>query len=267
MKYRLAISPCPNDTYIFGPLILGKLGDVISDVNYLDISELNTLALNGNFDFCKVSFYNYCKNLIKHPLLSCGGAMGYGVGPLLLKKNEDYPAFKVTTLRVGLPGELTTANFLFNFFIKNHDYYDSLHIEKIYLPFDQIENAIQSNEIDYGVVIHESRFTFKEKGLDLIFDLGDFWTSSTHSPIPLGAIIGNAKLTQSDIQHFEELIQQSIKYSEEHTSEMMPFILKHSGDLREEIVKKHIDLYVNEFSLKMGVSGEKAVSLMQTYCD
>lgn len=248
----LAISPCPNDTYIFGAWIQKLIPTntlALSKVVYLDIQELNTFASQGTFDVIKVSAAHALTLLDEYNILSCGGALGIGCGPLLIGLNEQLP---IESTIVGLPGQNTTAHFLFNYAIKTK-------LIKKYLLFSEIENELLTKKIDAGVIIHENRFTYKNKGLKLILDLGEYWTTHTGLPIPLGLILVKksiAPLVQSKIA---SIIKESLKFAHENQSALSAFIQSHAQEMDIEICNMHIDLYVNKYSHDLGNDGKSAV--------
>ncbi len=255
MKLSFAISPCPNDTFIYGA-IANNLIDLPCEFNfsYHDIQTLNLMAQEGKTDLIKMSFYNYFKVKDHYKLLPTGGALGIGCGPLLISmdnnvlKNHDRP-------RIAIPGINTTAYFLLNF-------YNPELINLVEMQFDQIEHEILEGKVDAGVIIHENRFTYQEKGLKLVEDLGVHWENVTKSPIPLGCLAIKRDLDADMGDKITELVKQSILYANHNFDSIRNYIYDHAKEMDPEVIQSHIDLYVNDFSYDMGVSGWKAVDEM-----
>ncbi len=255
MKLKIAISPCPNDTYIFEKIATKQinLNGYDFEFNYLDIQELNTMAQNGDADIIKISFAQYFSLKNKYTLLPTGGAMGYGVGPILVKKSNSF--IDLQKDMVAIPGINTTANFLLQFLYPNIK-------NKTSILFSDIEKNILSNKVQAGLLIHEGRFTYKDKGLELIADLGSLWEQKTKLPIPLGCIIVKKELGTQVIKDITNLIQNSIPDFED-TIKITPFIQLHAQEMKEEVMLQHIQLYVNNFSKNMGEEGKEVVALME----
>lgn len=248
----LAISPCPNDTYIFGGWILGLLNDSPpTSVDYLDIDQLNENAFLGNADIIKVSFHAAYYLLNDYVLLRSGGALGRGCGPLLLSRNGDTQQ-SPEQMKIAIPGELTTAAMLLKLFSPNSQ-------QLIVMPFDEIMPAIVEKKVDAGVVIHESRFTFQEYGLRQLVDLGEFWEQSTGLPIPLGGIMMKRSCGRDRILQIESTIQKSIQFARKNPSALSEYIASHAQEMDPIVTQNHINLYVNDFSLNYGSDGEKAI--------
>ena len=245
----LGISPCPNDVYIFSGLLLGKIPTrgLSFTADFQDIETLNACAQAGIIDVVKISYANYVHCQTSYDLLSCGGALGRGVGPLLLSNgggawNPD--------AEVLVPGEYTTANFLL-------DFYAGRPLKKRYLPFDSLYAELLAVPNMQGVVIHEKRFTYAADGLHLIQDLGDHWEQQTNYAIPLGAIAARKTL---DKAQFEAIIQDSLRWAQANDAEAFALCRQHSQDLNPDVVRAHINLYVNSFSEHIGPEGRAAVA-------
>ncbi|PLX69767.1 MAG: hypothetical protein C0603_02205 [Denitrovibrio sp.] len=238
MKIDIAISTCPNDTYIFGA-ILNKLITVEHVFTpYLDdVQVLNRLAINNKADIIKVSYGVVPDILDNYKVLKAGSALGFGCGPLVVSKNNK----PIKSLkRIAIPGVNTSAFRFFKMFFG-----DKFHF--VQLRFDMIMPAILSGEVDAGVVIHEGRFVFKELGLHKLCDLGAMYEEKFNSPIPLGAIvISNSILDQAEKINFR--IRKSIEFADTNYKEVLPFIKEHAMEMEEDVIRKHIDLYVNEFT-------------------
>ena len=253
----LAISPCPNDTFIFDPLIHNRIDLDGLKFNYElhDVESLNNMALNGGIDMIKVSFFTYLLLQQNFVLLDSGSAMGFGNGPLLISKNK-YTLEDLPGLRVAIPGRYTTAHMLFRIAspgVKN----------KEFMMFSEIEDAILTGRVDAGVIIHENRFTYEQKGLQKILDLGKYWEQLTGSPIPLGGIIARKGLGYNTINKLNRIMHRSVEYAMKHPAEAMAFVREHSQEMDEEVMKKHIHLYVNENTLSLGTGGKVALSKLQ----
>jgi 1,4-dihydroxy-6-naphthoate synthase len=276
MKLSLGFSPCPNDTFIFDAMIHHKIDTegLSFDVVYDDVETLNQKAFRTELDITKLSYHAYAYMTENYVLLHAGSALGFGVGPLLICNNEDYIStyslaglksqnsdFRPLTSdlrpqtsnpRIGIPGKYTTANFLLSMAFPEAK-------NKIELKFSEIESALLNHQIDMGVIIHENRFTYQEKGLKKIIDLGEFWEDLTKGPIPLGGIMIKRDLPEEIKQKVNRIIRRSVEYAFDHPESGMDFICSLSQEMSTEVIKKHIDLYVNKFSIDLGETGRKAV--------
>lgn len=255
MKITLGFSTCPNDTFMFDAIVNKKI-DLMGyefEVVMEDILHLNERAIGKKLDMVKISYntYGFVRN--EYRLLEAGSALGKNCGPLLISKEKlSLEDFTSKNLRVGIPGEKTTANLLLGFFsnqIKNR---------KVFI-FNEIMPAILRGEIDAGVIIHENRFTYQQYGLQLIQDLGEFWEEKTKLPIPLGAIVAKASLGERVISDLNKIMEASVRYAFQHPDSSMDFVRLHAQEMEEEVMKAHIDLYVNEFSKNLGNLGHEAV--------
>jgi 1,4-dihydroxy-6-naphthoate synthase len=255
MKIKIAISPCPNDTFIFEKIYTKQLhiDGIEFEFYFLDIEELNKCAIAQSMDIIKISYAQYFSIKDNYNLLNSGGAMGYGVGPLLLKKKDTI--FNPSNAHVAIPGVHTSANFLLSYLypqIKN----------KTPMLFSKIEDALLNNEFDAGLVIHESRFTYAQKGLEKIEDLGLAWHQNTNLPIPLGCIVAQKKIDLPTQHKIERLIQDSIPNFNEPII-LSSFIKSHAQEMEEDVMRQHIQLYVNEFSKHIGEQGKKSIGKME----
>lgn len=256
MKVKLAFSTCPNDTFIFNAL-LNRAIDVENyqfDAILTDIQELNELALNAQVDMVKISYALYPQISANYQLLTAGSALGSGVGPLVVSKRKIYPD-EVRHAKIAIPGKTTTANFLFSLAFP-----EALD-KKVYL-FSDIEEAVLDNEMDVGVLIHEGRFTYAQKGLQKIMDLGEFWEQETSSPIPLGGIAVRRDLPDTVKSTLNSLTKLSIEHALKHPDLAMPFIKKYAQEMRDDVVASHINLYVNDYSVYLGSKGKQAIMRM-----
>ena len=260
MKFTIGFSPCPNDTFIFDALVNKKIDTEGFDFEVVleDVQTLNQFAINKKLDISKIS-YGVLPLVVDHYLLlSSGGALGEGVGPLLISK--DYEVLSSIQERtVAIPGVNTTAHMLFS-------YAFPLVKKKQFLVFNEIEDAVLSGKADAGVIIHENRFTYQDRGLVKLMDLGEFWEKKTDAPIPLGGIIVRKEFDKSVQQKLERLIKKSLEYSFNHYPVISDFVSSHSEEMSEDVMRKHINLYVNDFSVDLGEKGKAAVNkLLEVY--
>lgn len=253
MKLNLNISPCPNDTFMFNALINGPITScgVEFNLHFADIEELNRLAIQNIPDITKISFGVYPYISEKYQLLTSGSALGFGVGPLLISKQNITPD-KIDSCQIALPGEHTTANLLFSQAFPNVK-------NKHYMLFSQIESAIISGEVDAGVIIHESRFTYQNRGLHKIVDLGQWWEEKTGLPVPLGGIAIKRELPNSAKLTVNKLIQRSIQFAFANPDSCNNFVSQHAQEMNPEVQKAHIALYVNKHSINLDHEGQKAI--------
>ncbi|MEH3113164.1 menaquinone biosynthesis family protein [Pedobacter terrae] len=263
MKLTLGFSPCPNDTFIFDALIHHKIDTegLTFEVSYDDVETLNQKALRGELDITKLSFHAFAYVANQYALLDAGSALGFGVGPLLISKNHFEGAADPqlqtpnNTLKIGIPGKYTTANFLLGIAYP--------HLQnKQELVFSEIESALLNEEIDLGLIIHENRFTYQDKGLTKIVDLGDYWEKLTGCAIPLGGIVINRKLDREVQLKVNRLIRQSVEFAFAHPKSGIDFIRKHAQAMEESVMYKHIELYVNKYSINLGEEGRKSVDTL-----
>jgi 1,4-dihydroxy-6-naphthoate synthase len=251
----LFISPCPNDTFIFDGLIHQKINTegITYQHQFYDIEELNNLALQNTNGLIKISAALWPAIKENYNLLSCGGAMGYGVGPLLVHQQSS-SSLDLKNKTVILPGQHTTAHFLFKYF-----YPQITNAQKKFMLFSDIEPYILNHENTMGVLIHEGRFTYADKGLTLINDLGKLWQEQESLPIPLGIIIAHKSIDPNLLPAIEAQIKASIKYSWNNYPTLSTFVKKNAQEMSEEVMRQHINLYVNEFSEYIGKEGHSAL--------
>lgn len=257
MKLSLGFSPCPNDTFIFDALVNKKIDTegLDFDMHLEDVQTLNNFALEDRLDFSKISYGVMPLLLNTHTLLNSGGAMGNGVGPLLISKNENIKAGDVNDLRIAIPGKNTTAYLLFSYVYpnaKNISFY----------VFNEIEAAVLSGEVDAGVIIHENRFTYAQKGLYKITDLGAQWETKTKNPIALGGIVASNRMPKPIMQQVDQLIAKSVEYAFNNYPDISEYVSSHAQEMSEAVMRQHIDLYVNNFSRDMGETGKKAIETL-----
>jgi 1,4-dihydroxy-6-naphthoate synthase len=254
MKYTLGFSPCPNDTFIFDALVNNKIdtGGIQFEVRLEDVETLNELAINNQLDFTKVSYGVLPLILENYKVLNSGSALGKGVGPLLISK-EKISFDEVNDCTVAIPGKNTTAHLLFS-----QAFPDAK--KKIFKRYDEIENfVLNSNNKSLGVIIHENRFTYFERGLNKIVDLGNFWEEKTGYPIPLGGIVGKRSIDEKILIKVDSLIKQSIEFVFKNYPLITDYVKMHSQEMEPAVMKKHIDLYVNNYSIDLGEDGKNAI--------
>lgn len=270
MKLTLGFSPCPNDTFIFDALIHHKIDTAGLEfaVEYHDVETLNQKAFRGELDITKLSYHAFAYAVQDYALLDAGSALGFGVGPLLICKDEDLavrlkeildgdvaPSAAETKLKIGIPGKFTTANFLLGLA------FPAL-TNKVELVFSDIEKSLLDGSIDLGLIIHENRFTYQDKGLHKIVDLGDFWERTTRRPIPLGGIVIKRSLDETVKLQVNALIQQSVAFAFAHPKSGIDYIRSHAQEMEEAVMYKHIELYVNRYSEHLGAEGRSAIQQM-----
>ncbi len=261
MELSLGFSPCPNDTFIFDALVNKKIDTEGIDfsVQLEDVQTLNNWARQKVLDVSKISYGVLPLVLNEYIVLNSGGALGKGVGPLLIAKKE-IPDVQHKDFRVAIPGNNTTAHMLFSLAFP----YIS---RKNFLVFNQIESAVLDDVVDAGVIIHENRFTYGQKGLVKLMDLGQYWEETTGVAIPLGGIVMKRSLGDELIKKVDELIKQSVEYAfANHHEELSSYVKQHAQEMDEDVMQKHINLYVNEYSIALGSKGKAAVAkLLEVY--
>ena len=278
---ELGFSPCPNDTFIFDALVNHKIDtkDYEFKLHLEDVQTLNEWALQGKLPISKISYGVWPLVKANYHLLEAGGALGKGVGPLLIYK-EDFSREQNNNLRnkseeqnngdlqnngkpnpnsmtVAVPGINTTAHLLFSLAFPNVK-------NKKFLVFNEIEDAVLSGKVDAGVIIHENRFTYAEKGLSKWMDLGTYFEETFNAPIPLGGIIAHKDMPLDEVHLLDALIKESVEYAFKNSYEILPeFVKCHSQEMSEHVMRQHIDLYVNDFSINMGADGKKAIAQLE----
>ncbi|WP_018628247.1 1,4-dihydroxy-6-naphthoate synthase [Niabella aurantiaca] len=262
MKLKLGFSPCPNDTFIFDALVNGKIdtGGLEFEVVLEDVETLNRWALEGKLDVTKLSFPAYFKTQDQYALLNAGSALGKGVGPLLVSRQQPFPEAAIDEAAIILPGVNTTAHLLFSFAYPGAR-------NKSFGVFHEIEDAVVNGMADLGVIIHENRFTYQDKGLMKVKDLGEYWEETMSVPIPLGGIVIKRSLGTVLYDQVDALIRESLRYSFDHYPLVSEYVKDHAQAMSEEVMRKHIDLYVNDYSLDLGPEGKKAVATLSGVYD
>lgn len=256
-ELTLGYSPCPNDTFIFYAMIHGKIDTdgLKFKETLLDVETLNQKALKGELDLTKVSFHAFGHLRDNYALLRAGGALGRGCGPIVVS-NERHTMEDLRDKKIAIPGKLTTASLLLQLY--DPAFANSSNL--VFMPFHKIMDAVVNGDVDAGVIIHESRFTFVSFGLKRVVDLGQWWEKETGLPIPLGGILAKRNLGRELIIQIEDILRQSVDYSYNNRFEPMGYIKQHSQELSEGVIKDHISLYVNDFTIDIGDEGEKAIA-------
>jgi 1,4-dihydroxy-6-naphthoate synthase len=259
-KLSIGFSPCPNDCFIFDAMVHHKIDTegLEFDVTMEDVETLNAKAFKEELDITKLSFHAYLYLQKPYILLRSGSALGFNCGPLLISEQS----IEISELRtpnseltVAIPGKYTTANFLLSLAFPEAK-------NKVEMVFSEIEQAVLDGKVDAGLIIHESRFTYADKGLKKIMDLGEYWESLIHAPIPLGGIVARRSFDEALLQKINRCIKRSVEYAFSNRNDVMPYVKKHAQEMDEQVMQKHIDLYVNEFSVDLGEKGKEAVELL-----
>lgn len=256
MKLTLGLSPCPNDTFIFDALVNGGIdtGDLRFEPVLEDVQTLNEWALEGRLEVSKISYGVLPLVLDRYAVLSAGGALGQGVGPLLVSR-QGLQVYHPESMTVAIPGRNTTAHLLFSL-----AYPQAAH--KRFMVFDQIEDAVLDRAVDAGVIIHEGRFTYRARGLKKLQDLGEYWEERTRSPIPLGGIVARRDLDPALRRRVDGLIRASVEHAFARHPLISDFVKRHAQEMDEAVMRQHVDLYVNAFSLDLGERGRRAVDTL-----
>jgi 1,4-dihydroxy-6-naphthoate synthase len=269
MNLTIGFSPCPNDTFIFDALINKKIDSegLEFDAVLEDVETLNKWSFEKKLDITKLSYPAFFQNLDKYILLNSGAALGKGVGPLLISNNEQ-GITNVEEKTIALPGENTTANLLFSFaypYAKN----------KIFMRFDKIEDFVLTGSAQVspfggdlegatklGVIIHENRFTYQQKGLHKVIDLGEYWEEKMKAPIPLGGIAVKRSIEKETSLKIDNLIRKSIEFAFSNYPLITDYVKQHSQEMSEDVMRQHIELYVNNFSINLGNDGKQAIETL-----
>jgi 1,4-dihydroxy-6-naphthoate synthase len=258
MKLSLGFSPCPNDCFMFDAIVHERidLEGLEFAERLADVEALNKSAFAGEADVTKLSYHAYAYCAANYVLLDAGSALGRNCGPLLISKRTiSQHEVAAGGLRIAIPGKYTTANFLLGLAFP-------AATNRSELVFSAIEQALLNDECDAGLIIHENRFTYEAKGLKKIIDLGEFWESETGAPIPLGGIVINRALPD-DVKHrVNRVLRRSVEYAFANRAASLPYVRAHAQEMSEDVMYKHIDLYVNEYSVDLGAAGRRAVELL-----
>ncbi|QZT38279.1 1,4-dihydroxy-6-naphthoate synthase [Halosquirtibacter xylanolyticus] len=254
MRLTLGFSTCPNDTFIFDAMVHQKIDTegLSFDVHMADVEELNDLAFQGQLDITKLSYHAFCYLTDSYRLMKAGSALGRGNGPLLISHKSSVD---LKTGRVAIPGKYTTANLLLTIA------YPEIQ-NKEEMLFSDIENALLQDEIEAGTIIHENRFTYHERGLHKIADLGALWEERSGHPIPLGGIVTRRSFDLDLQQKIDRVMARSVQYAFDHSEDTMPFIKAHAQEMDPSVMRKHIELYVNDFTKDLGREGSDAIQYL-----
>ena len=262
-KLSIGFSPCPNDTFIFDALIHGKIDTegLSFEVHMADVEELNLMAFRGDLDVTKLSYHAFLHILEEYIMMDSGSALGNNCGPLLIKNSGAKDPLANDLL--AIPGKYTTANFLLNYAFPELQ-------NKKELLFSEIESSIKNEVVSAGLIIHENRFTYADRGFEKVKDLGEHWEQNTGMPIPLGGIAIKRNLDKSLHEKVQRLIRKSIEYAFENPSESLAFVKRNAQEMDTEVMQKHINLYVNDYSISLGQKGKAAIEYMYEFsvkCD
>ena len=253
MNLKIAFSSCPNDTFVFDAMINHKIDteNLNFDITIDDIEKLNKLALSNQIDVVKLSFHAYAFVSEHFQILDSGSALGFGNGPMIISKQKIYPD-ELGDAKIAIPGKYTTANLLLGILFPNAK-------QKSEYLFSDIEEAILSNEVDAGLIIHENRFTFEKKGLRKIVDLGELWEKETNRAIPLGCIAVNRKIDNETKRKINRVLRKSIDFANKNPQSSYDFVKKYAQEIDDDVISQHIELYVNNFTLSLKDEGKKTI--------
>lgn len=252
----LGFSPCPNDTFLFEAMLHGRVDTegLSFEVTIADVEELNAKALRRELDVTKLSFHALAYVVEDYALLDSGSALGKNCGPLLVAR-EAYGLGQLPDLRIAIPGQYTTANFLLSLAAPQA-------MKKAEILFSEIEERVLSGEFDAGLLIHENRFTYEKKGLKKIMDLGEYWETRTGCPIPLGGIAVHRRVPLETARKINRILRRSVDFAQAHPGEGREFVKGHAQAMEEEVIRNHISLYVNEYTRELGRAGREAIETL-----
>ena len=253
MRLTLGFSPCPNDTFIFDAMVHGRIDTEGLEFDYFltDVEELNRKALNSDVDITKISYHAYAYVALNYLILDAGSALGHRNGPLLISK-QRISVDELASMRIAIPGKYTTANLLFS--IAWPDV-----VNKTEYLFSKIEDALLKNEVDAGLIIHETRFTYYRRGLHKLADMGEYWENLTGLPIPLGAIVINRKIPGDIALKVNRIVRRSLEYAYKDSFASYDFVSGNAREMESTVMNNHIKLFVNEFTLNLGKKGREAI--------
>lgn len=256
MTYRLGLSPCPNDTFLFDALLSGGIPfpEPIEPV-FGDVEDLNQRAFRGELEVTKLSFHAAFLVQDEYAILRSGSALGHGCGPLVVTRDPKLELRDLAAAKVATPGEHTTAALLLRLFAPEHD-------ARVSLPFDQVLPALDQGEAQAGLIIHELRFTYQDLGYRSLVDLGDWWERETGCPIPLGCIVAKRSLGPKRHRELEAAIRESTQRAFQNPKAAQPRMAAHAQEMDPEVMQKHVELYVNPFTLDLGPEGTQAVRVL-----
>jgi len=254
MKLTLGFSTCPNDTFIFDAMVHGRIDTEGLEFDYLlaDVEDLNKRAFNNELDITKMSYFAYAYVAQNYLILDSGSALGHRNGPLLISKRK-LDLTKIAESTIAIPGKYTTANMLFSIA------WPEAVNKKEYL-FSDIDKALLNDEVDAGLIIHETRFTYHKKGLHKLADMGEFWEKLTGLPIPLGTILINRRLPEDTALKVNRIIRRSLEYAYQNSMASYDFVVANAKEMESTVMNNHIKLFVNRFSMNLGKEGRKAIT-------
>ena len=256
-KLTVAFSPCPNDTFMFHDLAVGRLagkgGRVACHLH--DVETLNRLALAGEYDVTKVSFHTYLQIRNQYELLDVGAALGFGCGPLVVARN-NLAKMDLRTSRTAVPGEHTTAHLLLRLWAPQMQ-------NRFFVPYDRVMDLVADGQADCGVIIHEGRFVYAKRLLRCLVDLGQWWQDQTGLPVPLGGIVARRRLGRAVIGEFQDLLRRAIQHSLDDPAGTTEYVRRHAQEMDEQVLARHVRTYVNDFSLALGPQGRQAVAVLE----
>lgn len=258
MNLTLGFSPCPNDCFIFDAIVHERidLEGLTFDTRLADVEALNRGAFDGAIDVTKLSYHAYAYCADRYALLDAGSALGRGCGPLLISKRPVTPEeVREKKLRVAIPGRYTTANFLLGLAFPEAT-------DRVEMLFSDIEQAVLDGAVDVGLIIHENRFTYADKGLQKVVDLGEYWEETTGCPIPLGGIVIRRSLPEDVQLRVNRVLRRSVEHAFAHRTDSLPYVRAHAQEMSEAVMYQHIDLYVNDYSVDLGAEGRRAVDTL-----
>jgi 1,4-dihydroxy-6-naphthoate synthase len=253
MKLTLGFSPCPNDTFIFDAMVHGRIDTEGLEFDYFlaDVEELNRKAFEGEVQITKMSYHAYAYAAKNYLILDSGSALGWKNGPLLISSKE-IQSDQIESARIAIPGKYTTANLLFSIAWPGA-------VNKTEYLFSDIEDAILKDEVDAGLIIHETRFTYQKRGLRKIADMGEYWEKLTGLPIPLGTIVINRSVPDEVALKVNRIVRRSLDYAHRDSVASYEFVAANAREMDRDVMNSHIKLYVNEFTSELGEVGRQAI--------
>jgi len=261
MKLTLGFSPCPNDTFIFDAMVHGRIDTEGLEFDYFlaDVEELNRRAIASEVDITKISYHAYAYVSQNYLILDSGSALGYHNGPLLISKHKIRPS-DLANAKIAIPGKYTTANLLFSIAWPEAT-------NKTEYLFSDIEEALLNEEVDAGLIIHETRFTYFKKGLHKIADMGEYWEKLTGLPIPLGSIVINRKVPEDIALKVNRILRRSLEHAYKDSFASYDFVAGNAKEMESTVMNNHIKLFVNEYTLNLGNKGREAINTLFRIAD